>query len=98
MSNLCDPMNCSPPGSSVHGILQARVLEWVAFLLQRIFPTQGSNLSLMSSALPGGFFTTGIAWEAPEEVITEADLHEVSRCVLKLCGSYLIVFGVVFNF
>ena len=27
---LCDPINCSPPGSSVHGILQARTLEWVA--------------------------------------------------------------------
>ena len=27
---LCDPMDCSPPGFSVHGILQARVLEWVA--------------------------------------------------------------------
>ena len=27
---LCDPMDCSPPGSSVHGILQARVLEWAA--------------------------------------------------------------------
>ena len=27
---LCDPMNYSPPGSSVHGILQARILEWVA--------------------------------------------------------------------
>ena len=28
--NLCNPMACSPPGSSVHGILQARILEWVA--------------------------------------------------------------------
>ena len=28
---LCDPMDCSPPESSVHGILQARILEWVAF-------------------------------------------------------------------
>ena len=27
---LCDPGDCSPPGSSVHGILQARILEWVA--------------------------------------------------------------------
>ena len=27
---LCHPMNCNPPGSSVHGILQARMLEWVA--------------------------------------------------------------------
>ena len=30
MSNSCDPMGCSPPGPSVHGILQARILEWVA--------------------------------------------------------------------
>ena len=28
---LWDPMNCSPPGSSIHGIFQARVLEWVPF-------------------------------------------------------------------
>ena len=28
---LCTPLDCSPPGSSVHGILQARILEWVAF-------------------------------------------------------------------
>ena len=27
---LCDPMDCTPPGSSVHGILQARILEWAA--------------------------------------------------------------------
>ena len=27
---LCDPIDCSPPDSSVHGILQARILEWVA--------------------------------------------------------------------
>ena len=35
---LCDPMDCSLPGSSVHGIVQARVLEWVAiaFYLQAI--------------------------------------------------------------
>ena len=32
---LCDPMNYSPPGSSVHGILQARILEWVAMLSSR---------------------------------------------------------------
>ena len=33
---LCDPMGCSPPGSSVHGILQARILEWVAMLSSRV--------------------------------------------------------------
>ena len=34
---LCDPMDCSLPGSSVHGILQVRILEWVAVsLLQEL--------------------------------------------------------------
>ena len=32
---LCNPMDCSPPGSSVHGILQARILEWVAISSSR---------------------------------------------------------------
>ena len=32
---LCDPMNCSPPGSSLHGILQARILQWVAISSSR---------------------------------------------------------------
>ena len=32
---LCDPMSCSPPGSSVHGIAQARILEWVAIPFSR---------------------------------------------------------------
>ena len=41
MSTLWDPMDYHPPGSSVHGILQARKLEWVAMILQGIFPTQG---------------------------------------------------------
>ena len=50
---------CSPPDSSVHGILQART-EWVAMPSFR-----GSELtSLMSPALAGGFFTIGTTWEA----------------------------------
>ena len=32
----CDPMHCSPPGSSVHGILQARILEWVAISFSNV--------------------------------------------------------------
>ena len=46
--HVFDPMNCSTPDSSVHGILQARLLEWVAIsLLQGIFPTQRWNLGLL---------------------------------------------------
>ena len=33
---LCNPMDCSPPGSSVHGIFQARILEWVTISYSRI--------------------------------------------------------------
>ena len=33
---LCDPMDCSPPGSSVHGISQARVLEWGAIAFSEL--------------------------------------------------------------
>ena len=42
---LCDPMDYSSPGSSVHRILQARILDY--FLLQVIFPTQGLNQGLL---------------------------------------------------
>ena len=37
---LCNPMDCSPPGTSVHEILQARILEWITMPSSRgIFPT-----------------------------------------------------------
>ena len=46
---LCDLMGCSPPDSSVHGILQARILEWVAILFWRDRP--GSGIEPLSPAL-----------------------------------------------
>ena len=58
---LFDPMDCNPPGSSVHGILQAR--NTGVGCLQGIFPTQGSNPRLFT-VLAGRFFTTSITWEA----------------------------------
>ena len=50
---LSDPMDSSPPGSSVHGIFQARVLEWGAIAFSRAFPTirQTSNNSKHGKAL-----------------------------------------------
>ena len=45
---LCDPMDCRPPGSSVHEIFQARTLEWVAISISRgSSPTQGWNPGLL---------------------------------------------------
>ena len=52
---FCNPIDCSLPGSSVHGIFQARMLEWASHsLLQRIFPTQGQTGSpaLQAYSLP----------------------------------------------
>ena len=51
---LCSPMDCSLPGSSVHGILQARILEWVA-----ISSSKGSSQprdQAQVSHVAGGFF------------------------------------------
>ena len=63
---LCDPVDCSPPGSSVHGVLQARILEWAPC------PPPGDLLnlgvepvSLISPTPAGRFFTTSAIWEAP---------------------------------
>ena len=57
--SLCDPMDCSPPGSSVHGILQARVLEWVAMPSSRGSSCpRDRTASLTSPALAGRFFST----------------------------------------
>ena len=47
-STLCDPMDCSLPGSSVNGILQARILEWVAMPSSRgSSPAQGLDPHLL---------------------------------------------------
>ena len=50
---LRDPMDCSPPGSSVHGILQASILEWVAIYSPRESsrPRDGPRISFKSPAL-----------------------------------------------
>ena len=45
---LCDPMDCSLPGSSIHGIFQARVLEWVAI---SFFPIL--EVRFLTTGLPG---------------------------------------------
>ena len=56
---LCDAMNCSPPSSSVHGILQARILEWVGMPPPGNLPDSGIQpASLMSPKFADGFFTT----------------------------------------
>ena len=63
---VCNPVDHSPPGSSVHGILQVRKLEWAAMPSSRDLPDPGIQpMSLTAPALAGGYFTTSTTWEAP---------------------------------
>ena len=52
---LCDPMDCSPPGSSVHRILQARILEWIAISSSRDSSKPRNRTQV--SCITGRFFT-----------------------------------------
>ena len=81
--NICDPMDCSPPGSSVHGILQTRILKWVAMLSSRGSSQPNDQMSLMSPALAGRFFTTSTTWEA---TYTHTHIHTLftSRYTVSL--------------
>ena len=56
---VCNPMDCSLPGSSVHETLQARILEWVTISYCRGSSSLRDRFtSLISPALAGKFFTT----------------------------------------
>jgi len=60
---LCNPMDCSLPGSSVHRILQARILEWFAVPFSRAssWPRDWTQVSCIA----GRFYTVWAIWEAP---------------------------------
>ena len=63
-SVMSDSMDSSPPVSSVHGILQVRILEWIAMLSSRGLPDPGIEpVSLVSPAWIGRFFSTSASWE-----------------------------------
>ena len=67
---LCDPMNCSLPGSSAHGNSQARTLEWVAspFSSRSSQPGDQTQVSCIASR----FFTSSATWEAPIKSLSVA--------------------------
>ena len=63
---LCDPMDCSPPGSSVHGIFQARILEWVAisFSKESSWPRDWTQVFCISCTDRWVFYHCA-TWEPP---------------------------------
>ena len=83
----CDPMDCSPPGSSVHGILQARILEWVAMPSSRGSSQPRDQTHV--SCIAGGFFTSWATREAPTLLL---HFLKLSNSGMYFCVSFM-VFG-----
>ena len=72
---LCNPLGCSPPGSCVHGISQARVLEWAAIPVSRDLPDPGIEPGF--PVLAGGFFTAESAKGSPTRFLRAGKGKEV---------------------
>ena len=75
---LCNPMDCSLPGSSVHGILQGRILGWVAIPFSRDLPDPGIE--------PGLHFSDGSDGKAISSIF-----HVKLGCHLTLGLDYLLI-------
>ena len=89
---LSDPMDCSLPGSSVHGIFQARVLEWVAIASTR-FPCSLQNWSNCRTVLYLRDPSTGHCSPSSNGYCGHAASHRKTRCVsFKPWGSNLSQF------
>ena len=88
---LCNSMDCSPPGCSVHGILQARKLEWVAVPSSRSSQPKIKHTSLTSTARAGRFFTTSATWEVPYiQVFNLKNLNYMQMRTTELIFKYQI--------
>ena len=74
---FCDPVGCSPPGSSVRGKFLAKIAGMCCcFLLWGIFPTQGLNLRICVSCTAGRFFTAG-----PGETLYKENSNHAYSCM-----------------
>ena len=83
---LCKPMDCRPPGSSVHGILQVRILEWVAIPFSRV--SSWPRVQTQVSFIAGRFFTI---WATKEDVYIGflSPLSPFSPCLASAPWSHL---------
>ena len=80
---LCDPMDCSSPGSSVQGILQAKFWRRLPFPSLGDFLAPGMKpVSRMSPVLTSGFFTTHTTWEVSLKYTTLSKLITIGICWL----------------
>ena len=86
-------MDCSPPGSSVHGILQARILEWVAMPSSSGSSRPRDQTQVSFPALGGRFFTTSVTREAPALLVTlSSGVIKDEWTFILIPQSFLIIF------
>ena len=84
---LCNPMDYRLPGSPAHGILQARILEWVDISSSGDLPNPGIEpASLISPALAGRLFTASATWEIPGRPIRSDQIRSVAQSCPTLCN------------
>ena len=80
---LCDPMDCSLPGSSTHGILQSRVLEWVATALVFYKVWHSINISGSKTKYTSGMKVAVISQSVMSDVIKRIHFCKQNFCVFK---------------
>ena len=80
---LCSLMDCSPPGSSVHRILQARILEWVAMPFPRGSSQPWDQTQV--SCIEGGFFTSWATRETTREAPHPQFINQESKFLQGSC-------------
>ena len=88
---LCNPTDCSPPSSSVHGILQARIPEWVAISFSRASSwPRGQNCATYISCVGKQILHHCVTWREVKHKCTKEELdHERNRCtILKITIKY----------
>ena len=79
---LCEPMAWRLPGSSVHEILHAKILQWVVMPSSRDLPDPGTEPAPLSSpALAGGFFTSSATWEVQCPLYTQR--NGIPMCIIS---------------
>ena len=95
---LCDSMDCSPPDSSDHGILQARILEWIAMPSSRgSFDSVMEPVSLMFHAFVGRFFTTSATWEA--HFMSQRQPNFLNNCiVIRFLTMHFVIYRLSFSY
>ena len=92
---LCGPVDCSLPGSSVHGVLQARIWEQVATSYLRVLPDPEIEPASLASPALAGVLAISAIWEAPINLVmfgTHTHTHTHTQTIYMCIYTYTDIF------